>query len=66
MARGRGTCVAALVPGYCHEFRYYHDYSYAAIGEALGITEGAAGALLSRALDRLRGELDGSAGTIRP
>jgi RNA polymerase sigma factor (sigma-70 family) len=46
--------------------RYYHDYSYAAVGEALGITEGAAGALLSRALDRLRDELDRSAGTIRP
>jgi len=37
--------------------RYYHDYDYAAVGAALGITEGSAGALLSRALDRLRAEL---------
>lgn len=37
--------------------RYYHDYDYAAIGEALGITAGSAGAVLSRALARLREEL---------
>jgi RNA polymerase sigma factor (sigma-70 family) len=37
--------------------RYYHDYDYAAVGAALGVTEGSAGALLSRALDRLRSEL---------
>jgi RNA polymerase sigma factor (sigma-70 family) len=37
--------------------RYYHDYDYAAIGEALGVTAGSAGAVLSRALDRLRAEL---------
>ena len=42
--------------------RYYHDYDYAAVGAALGITEGSAGALLSRALDRLRAELAGSPG----
>lgn len=37
--------------------RYYHDYDYAAIGEALGIRAGSAGAVLSRALARLREEL---------
>ncbi len=37
--------------------RYYHEYDYAAIGEALGITSGSAGSLLSRALERLRAEL---------
>ena len=39
--------------------RYYHEYDYAAIGEALGITAGSVGSLLSRALERLRAELGG-------
>ncbi len=38
--------------------RYYHDYDYAAIALALETTPGTVGSLLSRALDRLAGELD--------
>jgi RNA polymerase sigma-70 factor (ECF subfamily) len=37
--------------------RYYHDYDYAAIGAALGVTAGSAGSILSRAIDRLEAEL---------
>lgn len=37
--------------------RYYHDYDYAAIGAALGVTAGSAGSILSRAIDRLGAEL---------
>jgi len=39
--------------------RYYQDYDYASIGQALGVTAGSAGAILSRALDRLRSDLGG-------
>ncbi len=37
--------------------RYYHEYDYAAIAEALGTTEGTVGSLLSRGLERLRNDL---------
>jgi RNA polymerase sigma-70 factor (ECF subfamily) len=37
--------------------RYYHDYDYAEIGAALGVTAGSAGSILSRAVDRLEVEL---------
>ena len=37
--------------------RYYHDYDYATIAEILGTSSTNVGALLSRALDRLRDEL---------
>lgn len=37
--------------------RYYHGYDYAAIGAALGVTAGSAGAILSRGIARLRAEL---------
>ena len=38
--------------------RYYHDYDYAAIAGILGTTPSNVGAMLSRALDRLRVELE--------
>jgi RNA polymerase sigma factor (sigma-70 family) len=38
--------------------RYYHDYDYATIAEMLGTTTSNVGAMLSRALDRLRVELE--------
>jgi RNA polymerase sigma factor (sigma-70 family) len=38
--------------------RYYHDYDYATIARILGITSTNVGAMLSRALDRLRVELE--------
>ena len=38
--------------------RYYHDYDYATIAQILGTTSTNVGALLSRALDRLRVELE--------
>ena len=38
--------------------RYYHDYDYATIAQILGTTSSNVGAMLSRALDRLRGALD--------
>jgi RNA polymerase sigma factor (sigma-70 family) len=38
--------------------RYYHDYDYATIAQILGTTSTNVGALLSRALDRLRIELE--------
>ena len=38
--------------------RYYHDYDYATIARILGMTTNAVGAMLSRALDRLKDELD--------
>jgi RNA polymerase sigma factor (sigma-70 family) len=38
--------------------RYYHDYDYATIALILGTTSTNVGALLSRALDRLRIELE--------
>jgi RNA polymerase sigma-70 factor (ECF subfamily) len=38
--------------------RYYHDYEYASIAQALDTTPTNVGALLSRALDRLRDELE--------
>jgi RNA polymerase sigma factor (sigma-70 family) len=38
--------------------RYYHDYDYATIARILGTTSTNVGAMLSRALDRLRVELD--------
>jgi RNA polymerase sigma factor (sigma-70 family) len=38
--------------------RYYHDYDYAAIAHILGTTPTNVGAMLSRALDRLRVGLD--------
>lgn len=37
--------------------RYYHGYDYAAVGAALGVTAGSAGAILSRAIAHLRAEL---------
>ena len=38
--------------------RYYHDYDYATIAEILGTTSSNVGAMLTRALDRLRVALD--------
>jgi RNA polymerase sigma factor (sigma-70 family) len=38
--------------------RYYVDYDYATIAEVLGTTTTNVGAMLSRALDRLRAELE--------
>jgi RNA polymerase sigma factor (sigma-70 family) len=38
--------------------RYYHDYDYATIARVLGISTTNVGAMLSRALDRLRVELE--------
>jgi RNA polymerase sigma factor (sigma-70 family) len=38
--------------------RYYHDYDYAAIARILDTTSTNVGAMLSRALDRLRVELE--------
>jgi len=38
--------------------RYYHDYDYESIALILGTTSSNVGALLSRALDRLRAELE--------
>lgn len=38
--------------------RYYHDYDYAAIARILGTSPTNVGAILSRALDRLRDELE--------
>ncbi|HVA85929.1 MAG TPA: RNA polymerase sigma factor, partial [Candidatus Saccharimonadales bacterium] len=40
--------------------RYYHGYDYAAIGEALGVTQGSAGSILSRARRHLEVELNGT------
>ena len=39
--------------------RYYHDYDYATIAAMLGTTSTNVGAMLSRALDRLKVVLDG-------
>ena len=39
--------------------RYYHDYDYAAIAAMLGTSSTNVGAMLSRALDRLKVVLDG-------
>jgi RNA polymerase sigma factor (sigma-70 family) len=41
--------------------RYYHDYDYTTIARILGTTQTNVGAMLSRALDRLRIELDRAA-----
>ena len=38
--------------------RYYHDYDYATIARILGTTTTNVGAILNRARDRLRSELD--------
>ncbi len=38
--------------------RYYHDYDYATIASILGTTSTNVGAMLSRARDRLRSELE--------
>jgi RNA polymerase sigma-70 factor (ECF subfamily) len=38
--------------------RYYHDYDYATIAQILGTTSSNVGAMLTRALDRLRVALD--------
>lgn len=38
--------------------RYYHDYDYATIAQILGTTSSNVGAMLTRALDRLRITLD--------
>ena len=38
--------------------RYYHDYDYATIAQVLGTTSTNVGAMLTRALDRLRVALD--------
>ncbi len=38
--------------------RYYHDYDYATIAQVLGTTPTNVGAMLSRALDRLKVELE--------
>ena len=46
--------------------RYYHDYEYATIAHILGTTPTNVGAMLTRALDRLRVALDPEAGTVSP
>ena len=38
--------------------RYYHDYDYATIAQILGTTTTNVGAILTRALDQLRNELE--------
>jgi len=38
--------------------RYYHDYDYATIAQMIGTTPTNVGSLLSRAMDRLRQELE--------
>lgn len=38
--------------------RYYHDYDYARIAQVLNTTSTNVGAMLSRALDRLRAAMD--------
>lgn len=43
--------------------RYYHDYDYATIAQILGTTSTNVGAMLTRALDRLRVALDRDAGS---
>ena len=43
--------------------RYYHDDDYATIGRILGTSPGNVGVMLTRALDRLRLELERPAGT---
>ena len=42
--------------------RYYHDYDYATTAQILGTTSTNVGAMLSRALDRLKGALDPNPG----
>jgi len=44
--------------------RYYHDYDYATIAQILDTTSTNVGAMLTRALDRLRLALDPEAGTV--
>ena len=44
--------------------RYYHDYDYATIAQILGTTSTNVGAMLSRALDRLRLVLDSEPGPL--
>ena len=44
--------------------RYYHDYDYATIARILGTTPSNVGAMLSRARDRLRLELEPRPGTV--
>jgi len=44
--------------------RYYHDYDYATIAQILGTTTTNVGAMLSRALDRLRVALDRDTGPV--
>lgn len=52
--------IAALPPRYraAVVLRYYHDYDYATIAHCLGTTTSNVGAVLSRALDRLKAELE--------
>jgi RNA polymerase sigma-70 factor (ECF subfamily) len=44
--------------------RYYHDYDYATIGRMLGTSSSNVGAMLSRALDRLRSELEPASAAV--
>jgi RNA polymerase sigma factor (sigma-70 family) len=44
--------------------RYYHDYDYATIAQILGTSSTNVGAMLSRALDRLRTELEPATGAV--
>lgn len=44
--------------------RYYHDYDYATIAQILGTSSTNVGAMLTRALDRLRVALDAEAGRL--
>jgi RNA polymerase sigma-70 factor (ECF subfamily) len=44
--------------------RYYHDYDYATIAQILGTTSSNVGAMLSRALDRLKVALEPEPGPV--
>jgi RNA polymerase sigma-70 factor (ECF subfamily) len=46
--------------------RYYHDYDYATIAQILETTSTNVGAMLSRALDRLKVALDREPGAVAP
>lgn len=54
------AALGALSPRYraAVVLRYYHDYDYATIGHILGTSSTNMGAMLSRARDRLKLELD--------
>ena len=44
--------------------RYYHDYDYATIAQILETTSTNVGAMLSRALDQLKGALEPEQGAV--